>query len=155
MSKSTERVKHAAQELGLNINVQLMPTTTRTAEDAANACKCEVGQIVKSLIFEGIETEELKLLLVSGAHTVNLTEVQSIFGESLIRANPKKVREQTGFSIGGVAPIGHLKQPVIWMDRHLMQYESVWAAAGAPNAVFNISPTLLQKATQAQMFQAA
>lgn len=104
MSKSVKRVKKAIGELGLTVSVQRMPETTRTAQDAAVACGCEVGQIVKSMIFEGVETGKLKLLLVSGQHDVDLTKAPELFGEPLTRADPKRVRSETGFAIGGVSP---------------------------------------------------
>ncbi|MCL6285730.1 YbaK/EbsC family protein, partial [Ruegeria sp. 2012CJ41-6] len=88
MSNSVKRVEQAAKSLGLGISVVLMPESTRTARDAATACNCDVGQITKSLIFEGAETGKLKLLLVSGKHDVNLDDAQAIFGEALNRADP-------------------------------------------------------------------
>ena len=153
MSKSIKRVEEAARFAGIDISISRMPESTRTAKDAAKACQCSVGQIVKSLVFEGKETGKLKLLLVSGKHEVDLSEAKTLFGESLSRADPKRVREETGFAIGGVSPIGHLSPIEIWMDSHLMQYPIVWAAAGGPNAVFEIDPQALALATGAQIFQ--
>ncbi len=152
MSKSVKRVEQAAKSLGLNISVILMPESTRTALDAATACSCDVGQITKSLVFEGAETGKLKLLLVSGKHDVNLDDAQAIFGEALNRADPKRVRSETGFAIGGVAPVGHLCDLETWMDRALLDYSTVWAAAGRPNAIFKIDPDTLAKATRAGFF---
>jgi len=153
MSKSVKRVEKAIGELGLAVSVQRMPETTRTAQDAAVACGCEVGQIVKSMIFEGVETGKLKLLLVSGQHDVDLTKAPELFGEPLTRADPKRVRSETGFAIGGVSPIGHLSATETWMDKALLAHEVVWAAAGAPNAVFSVSSTDLKTATNATGFQ--
>ncbi len=152
MSKSTKRVEQAAHVLGLSIIIQKMPESTRTAQDAAFACGCTVGQIVKSMVFEGAETSSLKLLLVSGFHNVNLDRAESLFGEALLRADPKRVREETGFAIGGVAPFGHLNLLETWMDSELLQYSTVWAAAGAPNAVFETNPQALLQATNAREF---
>ncbi|NIY73433.1 YbaK/EbsC family protein [Marivivens donghaensis] len=140
MSKSVNRVQEAAKSLGLDVEVVRMPDSTRTAADAAKACGCEVGQIVKSMIFEGVESGDLKLLLVSGAHDVDLTTISDHVGEGLTRADPKRVREETGFAIGGVSPIGHLAPIATWMDDTLLSYQEVWAAAGAPNAVFRVAP---------------
>jgi prolyl-tRNA editing enzyme YbaK/EbsC (Cys-tRNA(Pro) deacylase) len=153
MSKSVKRVEKAIGELGLAVSVQRMPETTRTAEDAGVACGCEVGQIVKSMIFEGVETGKLKLLLVSGRHNVDLKKAPELFGEPLTRADPNRVRSETGFAIGGVSPIGHLSATETWMDETLLAHEVVWAAAGAPNAVFSVSPTDLKTATNATGFQ--
>lgn len=153
MSKSVKRVQKALEDLKLDAAIQHMPESTRTAEDAATACKCSVGQIVKSMIFEGAETGKLKLLLVSGKHTVDLAKAAEIFGEPLIRADPKRVRSETGFAIGGVAPLGHLSATDTWMDAALLDHDLIWAAAGAPNAVFSLPPRELKDATASRIFQ--
>ncbi len=153
MSKSVRRVEKAIADLKLSVSVKIMPDSTRTAEDAASACDCAVGQIVKSMIFEGVETRTLKLLLVSGLHDVDLNKAADLFGEQLTRADPKRVRSETGFAIGGVSPIGHLSAPETWIDETLLGYDIVWAAAGAPNAVFSVSPVDLRAVTSAAVFR--
>lgn len=130
-----------------------MGESTRTAEDAARACGCAVGQIVKSLIFRG--ERGLVLLLVSGSNRVDTGHVGGLIGEALARADATEVRAETGFAIGGVSPIGHLNAPRIWMDRDLMQYPTIWAAAGAPDAVFEITPSRLAEATGATLIAMA
>ena len=150
MSKSVKRVEEAARTLGLDIAVVRMPETTRTAEEAAKACGCDVAQIVKSLIFEGAESGALKLLLVSGANQVNLEKAAAQVGEALRRADANRVREITGFAIGGVAPIGHLAPVETFIDRDLLAHPKVWAAAGAPNAVFETEPQRLAELTGAK-----
>lgn len=150
MSKSIARVETAATEQGLDIEILRMPETTRTAQDAASACGCAVAQIVKSLIFKGAESGALKLLLVSGAHEVDLERAAAAVGEPLARADAKEVRAVTGFAIGGVAPIGHLTPIETWIDETLLTYPTVWAAAGAPNAVFEVAPKALAEAARAQ-----
>ncbi len=149
MSKSMMRVETAAKAKGLGIEVRRMPQSTRIAIDAAKACKCSVAQIVKSLIFEGEQSGTLLLLLVSGAHEVDLAIAAKIIGERPVRADPSRVRAETGFAIGGVAPIGHLHPIDTWMDTLLFNHELVWAAAGAPDAVFAVSPTALKAAVGA------
>lgn len=149
MSKSVKRVARAAEELGLTIEIKRMGESTRTAEDAAAACGCEVARIVKSLIFVGRDTSDLHLLLVSGANRVDMDKANTEIGEPLERADPADVRARTGFAIGGVSPIGHLTAPHIWMDQTLMAFEKVWAAAGAPDAVFQIDPNVLAESTKA------
>ncbi|MFK7944131.1 MAG: YbaK/EbsC family protein [Paracoccaceae bacterium] len=149
MSKSVKRVQRAAVDLGLSIEVKRMGASTRTAEDAANACGCEVARIVKSLIFTGEDSGDLVLLLVSGANRVDMDKASAAVGEPLARADANDVRARTGFAIGGVSPIGHLTAPKIWIDKTLMQFETVWAAAGAPDAVFEITPAELVAATGA------
>ena len=150
MSKSVKRVEQAARESGLEVNVLRMPESTRTAADAAQACGCAVSQIVKSMIFTGVDSGALKLLLVSGAHDVNLARVRDWIGEDLSRADPKRVRAETGFAIGGVSPIGHLAPIETWMDNSLLGHDLVWAAAGAPDAVFSVAPEPLKAATGAR-----
>ncbi len=152
MSKSVKRVEETARELGLDIAVLRMPETTATAEDAAKACGCDVAQIVKSLIFEGADSGALKLLLVSGANRVDLEKAAGQVGEPLARADAKRVRERTGFAIGGVAPLGHLTPVETFIDAGLLRHAKVWAAAGAPNAVFEIDPQRLVALTGAKEF---
>ncbi|MEM1378009.1 MAG: YbaK/EbsC family protein [Pseudomonadota bacterium] len=152
MGKSTARVKEALKSAGLPPDVEHMPDSTRTAQEAAAACGCSVGQIVKSLIFVGAETNELYLLLVSGANKVDLEKTAQLIGEPLGRADPKDVRARTGFAIGGVAPIGHINAARTFIDDDLLNYDIVWAAAGAPNAVFSIAPPKLHRITKATVF---
>ena len=149
MSKSVRRVECAAEELGLDIHVRRMGESTRTAEDAARACGCDVAQIVKSLIFKGGDSGDLILLLVSGVNQVDMDAASHATGEPLVRADAAEVRTRTGFAIGGVSPIGHLEAPRIWIDETLLDYPTVWAAAGAPDAVFEIAPDALRAATGA------
>lgn len=143
MSKSVKRVEAAAAAAGRKIEVVRMPEATRTAEEAAKACGCDVAQIVKSLIFRGAETGALKLLLISGARQADLAKAAKIVGEPLERADARLVRDETGFAIGGVAPIGHKAPVSTWIDKSLLGHGTVWAAAGAPNAVFEIAPDRL------------
>ncbi len=150
MSKSVKRVEESARNLGLDITVSRMPDSTRTAEEAASACGCDVAQIVKSLVFEGSNSGELKLLLVSGANMVDLEKAASQIGEPLQRADAKRVRERTGFAIGGVSPIGHLTAVSTFIDADLLGHGEIWAAAGAPNAVFAIDPQRLVDVTDAR-----
>ncbi len=150
MSKSVKRVERVAVELGLDITVVRMGESTRTAEDAAQACGCEVARIVKSLIFQGETSGELVLLLINGASRADMVKAAAAAGEALVRADANDVRARTGFAIGGVSPIGHLEPPKIWMDEILLGFETVWAAAGAPDAVFEIAPQVLCGVTGAR-----
>jgi prolyl-tRNA editing enzyme YbaK/EbsC (Cys-tRNA(Pro) deacylase) len=144
-----DRVRQAAADLGLAVEIVEMPGSTRTAEDAAAACGCAVGQIVKSLVFVGAETRRPLLLLVSGANRVDETGVRAAIGEALERPDATYVRTTTGFAIGGVAPIGHETPMATYLDRDLLAFETVWAAAGSPKAVFAIAPARLAEATGA------
>ena len=143
MSKSVKRVEKALVDAGAETEIKRMPESTRTAEEAAQACGCAVGQIVKSLIFIGKDSGEIKLLLVSGDHQVDMAAVKATIGEELKRVDARAVRNATGFAIGGVSPIGHITPLVTYMDEYLLGFDVVWAAAGAPNAVFDINPKVL------------
>lgn len=144
-----ERVKAAAAGLGLDVAIVEMPATTRTAEEAAAACGCVVGQIVKSLVFAGAESGRPYLILVSGANRVDEVHVAAAIGEPVRRPDAAYVRERTGFAIGGVAPIGHAEPVATFMDRDLFGHNVVWAAAGTPRAVFAVAPDRLRAATGA------
>jgi len=140
---SMERVAHDAERLGLAIELRVMDQSTRTAEDAAAACGCGVGQIVKSLVFENADDGNLVLLLVSGNHNADLDYISSEYGLKLKRCDGRRVRDETGFAIGGVAPIGHKVAIATWLDENLLGYDAVWAAAGRPDSVFRVDPRAL------------
>lgn len=146
---AAQRVADAAKALGLTIRVLEMPASTRTAQDAANACGCSVGQIVKSLVFAGRKSGKPYLLLVSGDNRVDEKAIAAVLGEPLRKPDADFVREKTGFAIGGVAPIGHANAMQTVFDQDLLKYESVWAAAGTPNCVFETNPQALAGATGA------
>ena len=147
--KSTERVRAAAATVGLAIEIREMPQSTRTAAEAAAACGCSVAQIVKSLIFKKATSGEPVLLLVSGKNRVDEKAVKAAIGDTLARMDANDVRELTGFAIGGVAPLGSLTPLETYIDADLLAYETVWAAAGAPHAVFAVAPKALAEATGA------
>ncbi len=151
MSKSVERVRQAAHAAGLDIEIRQMADSTHTAEDAATQCGVTVAQIVKSLIFQGADTEKLYLFLVSGPRKLDLDKAARLTGETLHRADPKHVRKVTGFAIGGVSPLGHLTDIEAYADEGLMQFDVVWAAAGGTNFVFPSGPEALVKAAKAQI----
>ncbi|PLW75817.1 YbaK/EbsC family protein [Cohaesibacter celericrescens] len=150
---SKDRVAGAAIALGFDIEIITMPASTRTAQDAAVACGCQVGQIVKSLIFERHDNQQLVLLLIAGHNQVDMDLAANVIGSALDRADAKKVRRETGFAIGGVSPIGHLCAMDVYIDPDLLEFEMVWAAAGAPNAVFSISPDRLIDGTNARLLK--
>ena len=150
MAGSIERVEQAATAAGLQIAVRRMGASTRTAEEAAAQCGCTVGQIVKSLVFQGERSNRLYLFLVSGANQLDLAKAAALTDEPLVRADPRHVRDETGFAIGGVAPIGHRIAIAAFADDALLQYDRVWAAAGAHDAVFAAEPAALFKAANAR-----
>ncbi len=155
LSPSAERVRDAAARLGLAIAIREMPQSTRTADEAASACGCSIGQIVKSLVFAGGASGEPHLLLVSGKNRVDEAGVAASIGESLVRPGAAQVRAWTGFAIGGIPPFGHERPMKTFLDRDLLAFDEVWAAAGTPNAVFEINPRELARATGATIIALA
>lgn len=151
MAGSIERVNKAAADAGLTIDIRRMGASTRTADDAARECGCSVAQIVKSLIFEGERSGALYLFLVSGANQLDVAKAAVLTDEPLKRADPKRIREDTGFAIGGVAPIGHQRPISAFADEALTRFEIVWAAAGAHDAVFGAAPAALFRAAKARI----
>lgn len=138
LSPSAQRVQDALHALGFYLQVVELPASTRTAVEAAQAVGCQVGQIVKSLVFRGERSGRPVLILVSGANRVDLLKAAAEVGEPLGKADAEFVRQHTGFVIGGVPPVGHLQAMETLIDVDLLQYEQVWAAAGTPNAVFQL-----------------
>lgn len=149
MAGSIERVMQAAADARLDIEVRRMGASTRTAEEAAQQCGCTVAQIVKSLIFQGETSGKLYLFLVSGSNQLDLGKAAALAGEMLKRAEPRHIRDQTGFAIGGVSPLGHLIAIPAFADETLLGFERVWAAAGAHDAVFAADPAALLEAANA------
>ena len=151
--RSTDRVQAAARAAGLSIEIREMPQSTRTAAEAAAACGTSVGQIVKSLVFRKARSGEAVLLLVSGANRVDQEGVAATVGEPLERMDADAVRQLTGFAIGGVAPLGSLTPLATFMDEDLLAFETIWAAAGAPYAVFAAAPRALATAAGARLIK--
>jgi prolyl-tRNA editing enzyme YbaK/EbsC (Cys-tRNA(Pro) deacylase) len=145
---NAERVRLAALELGLSITIRRFPEGTRTAVDAAAAVGCELGQIVKSLIFA--VDGELVLAYVSGANQLDERKLAiAAAGDACQRVDAERVREATGFPIGGVPPFGHAQPLRVFLDPDLLTYQTVWAAAGTPHDVFEIEPHQLVDASRA------
>lgn len=134
---------------GVGIAVKQFPAGTRTAVDAANAIGCEVGQIVKSLIF--VAAGRPVVALVSGANRLDERRLASVAGEPVAKADAETARAATGYSIGGVPPFGHATAIRVFMDRDLLGHGVVWAAAGRPDSVFEISPQRLLELSQAEV----
>jgi prolyl-tRNA editing enzyme YbaK/EbsC (Cys-tRNA(Pro) deacylase) len=148
-AKAIDRVREAAEPLGLDPQVREFPEGTRTAADAARAVGCEVGQIVKSLVF--MAGSEPFLALTSGPNRADTARLSQLMGGRRVRrAIPEEAREATGFSIGGTPPFGYPRPLKAFVDRDLLDYEELWVAAGTPHAVFPISPSDLLRATGAE-----
>jgi len=147
VSAGTQKVQEALDAHGLVCEVLEFPSGTRTALDAARAVGCEVGQIVKSLIFKGKHSQRPIFVVASGANRVNEKKLGEIVDEPITKADADFVRERTGFAIGGVPPVGHVQRLEAFIDEDLMQYEEIWAAAGTPRTVFKLTPKDLERIT--------
>jgi prolyl-tRNA editing enzyme YbaK/EbsC (Cys-tRNA(Pro) deacylase) len=141
-----ERVRMALSAAGVDARVQEFPNSTRTAQEAADAVGSGVGQIVKSLVF--LAGDAPVLALVSGINRLDPDRLAAITGAPIRKADADAVRDATGYSIGGVPPAGFSKPLPTYIDRDLMQYETLWAAAGTPRHVFPIAPAELVRITR-------
>ena len=153
LKKSAERVQAILNEFGFELNVIEFSDSTRTAQEAANAIGCTVGQIAKSLIFKGKSSQKPILIIASGTNRVNEKLVKEYTGEKLEKADAEFVLENTGFVIGGIPPVGHTKPIDTFIDEDLMQYSEIWAAAGTPNAVFKLTPEILVEITKGSIIK--
>jgi Cys-tRNA(Pro) deacylase len=147
LKPSAQKVQQALQAQGLACEVVQMGETTRSAEDAARAVGCKIGQIVKSLIFEGKKSHQPILVVASGVNRVNEKTLGRHVAEPVKMAGADYVRETTGFAIGGVPPVGHRNRLKTFIDEDLLLYEEIWAAAGTPHAVFKLTPDQLKMIT--------
>lgn len=149
MHPTAQKVADAAKALGLDIRVIEFEASTHTAEDAADAVGCTVGQIVKSLLF--VVRDQPTLVLVRGDHRLDEKKLAAQCGvgrKQVKRGDADTARQATGFAIGGVPPFGHATSLPVYIDADLQQFNVIWAAAGTPNAVFEITPQALIRATQ-------
>jgi prolyl-tRNA editing enzyme YbaK/EbsC (Cys-tRNA(Pro) deacylase) len=148
-SPSVARVRVDAEARGLDIAPVRLDEGTRTAAEAARACGCTLDQIVKSIIFREAGSDRHLLFLTAGGNRVDPAKAAALAGMALEKADAAGVRASTGFAIGGVAPLGHLTPLPVWLDPKLLDYETVWAAAGTPNHVFSVAPQRLAEAVGA------
>lgn len=151
-AEGTQRVQAALETAGLDREVVALERSSRTAAEAAAALGCDVGQIVKSLVFRDVGSDQTVLVLASGAGRVDESVLNTLLGAEIAQADPEFVRDRTGFSIGGVAPVGHTKAPsAVIIDEALLDHEVLWAAAGAPKAVFRLTPDELRTITDGRV----
>jgi prolyl-tRNA editing enzyme YbaK/EbsC (Cys-tRNA(Pro) deacylase) len=147
LSLTAQKVQDLLTSLGFDSQVIEFAESTRTAQEAADRAGCTLGQITKSLIFKGGTTHKPILVLTSGANRVDEKRISAYAGEPIGRADADFVREATGFAIGGVPPLGHARKMQTYLDEDLLQYQTIWAAAGTPNAIFELTPGALQMMT--------
>lgn len=141
------RVRAALSQHGVEDTIIVMPEATHTAQAAADALGCDVGEIAKSIIFR--RSEQAVLVITSGKNRVDEAKVAALLGHKLAKADADFVRAQTGFVIGGVAPLAHTFPPHVFMDEDLLQLARIWPAAGHPNTMFCIAPSRLALITGA------
>ena len=148
--ETVKRVEKILKDFDPNLDVVILEQTARTANDAATALGCNVGAIVKSLLFK--IGDKFCLCLVSGDKRCSLNKLKKKLNEKDVSmASPEEVKQVTGYTIGGVSPIGHLVKIKIYMDKNLERFSKVFAAAGHPNAIFGISFFELKKLTNAEV----
>ena len=141
-----KRVEKSLREFDQSTKIIVLNSSARTAQDAANSLNCEVGAIIKSLLFRANDT--FILCLVSGDQRCSLNKLKKIINKNDVSmATPDDVKIHTGYTIGGVSPIGHLEKIDILIDNSLERFNSIYAAAGHPNCVFKINFKNLQKIT--------
>ena len=148
--ESVKRVQEYLKKFDTNLKVIVLSTTARTAKDAANSLKCELGAIVKSLLFKA--EDNFVLCLISGDKRCSLKTLKKILDKKDVSmAYPDDVKKITGFTIGGVSPVGLLNKVKIYVDTNLERFTTVFAAAGHPNCIFKIEFKELIKLTSGEI----
>jgi len=146
-NEPVKRVKDFIKKFDSKLEVIVLNTTARTAKDAANSLKCKVGAIVKSLLFRA--EEDFLICLIAGDRKCSLNKLKKILEKKDVSmANADEVKRKTGFSIGGVAPVAHITNLKILIDKSLGRFKDIFAAAGHPNCVFKITYSELIKITK-------
>lgn len=148
LPESAARVALLLREIGHDKPVVMLPVSGKTSAEAAASLGCNVAQIAKSIVFRRLADDAAIMVIASGADRIDETLVAAIAGP-IGKANARFVKDRIGYAIGGVCPIGHVSRSVIMIDEKLFGFESVWAAAGHPHAVFNLTPAQLQAMTGA------
>ena len=155
LKPSAQKVQDALTTGGFANQVVELSDSTRTSAEAAAAVGCAVAQIAKSLVFRGKQSGAAILVIASGANRVDEKKLKALAGENISKPAADFVREQTGFVIGGVPPIGHAQPLRTFIDQDLWRYAVIWAAAGHPNAVFKLTPDELATMTGGQVVDVA
>lgn len=154
LPEGVQRVAQVLRDKGHPHAPQMLDDAARTAQQAADALGISLGQIAKSIIFKRKPDAAAVLVITSGDRRVDEKKVQALVctdGQKLGRADAEFVKAATGFSIGGVSPVGHVNAPVTLIDRDLLRFEEIWAAAGHPHGVFKLHPENLLQLTGAPM----
>ena len=147
LSRKAKKVQDVIRNKGFEFKVRELPDSTRTAKDAAAALGCKTAQIAKSLVFMDKDANLPVLVIASGINRVSLEKIKHATGRTLVQADGKFVKDRVGFAIGGVPPVDHNEKLVTLLDPDLNQYDRIWAAAGTPNAVFELRAADLEPLT--------
>ncbi len=147
LSPSAQKVQDTLNGLGFDCAVIEFAETTRTSAEAAATIGTTVAQIAKSLVFKAKESGKVALVIASGVNRVDTGKIAALLGEPIGRADADFVRQQTGFAIGGVPPVGHAQSLTTFIDEDLLQFDEIWSAAGTPRAVFQLTPEELVRMT--------
>ncbi len=147
LTDSASKIQNFLIDNGFSCTVKELPDSTRTALEAAKAIGCDVAQIAKSLVFIDEASGNPVLIIASGINQVDVKKIENATGLHLIKADGKFVKERVGFAIGGVPPVCHNEKMKTFLDPALKDHEWIWAAAGTPFAVFQLSSSELQKMT--------
>lgn len=148
---SARRVQQALIAAGISARILQLPQSTRTASEAAAAIGCRVEQIAKSLVFRRADWNRRVLIIASGPNRVDERLASSYLNASIAKVDADFVRSATGFAIGGIPPLGHDPPIETLIDQDLLQFDTIWAAAGTPHAVFSIDPQQLVRATSGRV----
>ena len=148
---SQEKVIEAFKEENINIEILNLDVSTKTSQEAADAVNCDIKQIAKSIVFFESTKNKLVQIFVSGPNRVNFESFQKQTNLMIEKADADYVRENTGFAIGGVAPLGHKNSPLYFMDNTLVEFEEVWCAAGTPSSLFKLKIEDLLRVTEAKI----
>ena len=147
LKASSKRVEAALADLGVDCEFRSYDSSARSADEAAASIGCPVGQIAKSLIFREVESDRAVLVVASGSNRVDERVLARLVGGKIARADADFVRRKTGFAIGGVPPLAHSQPSVVFIDRDLLDYDEIWAAAGTPNTVVCLKSAQLEEIT--------
>lgn len=153
LPEAVERVAALLREIGHDRQIVMLPETGKTSAEAAACLGCDVAEIAKSIVFRRLADDVAVMVVASGADRIDEDKVAALAGP-IGKANARFVKERIGYAIGGVCPIGHASKTLILIDEKLFEFGSVWAAAGHPHAVFNLTPAQLQAMTGAPVVDA-
>lgn len=155
LSRSASKVQKYLAEQAVEFVVKELPSSTRTAKEAAESIGCQVAQIAKSIVFKNAEKQTPVLVVASGSNHIDTDKIEKQLGIQLCKADADFVKSNLGYAIGGVPPVAHSQRVLTILDQDLYNYTSLWAAAGTPNAVFELSPQDLDLLTHGQWIDLA